>query len=95
MYLDHLRESDDCNLGSLTNCGRYTCEHIRLNRLDLLNWRRLKRQVADDLLRFETSKIRLEQALSSMTDPAQQAKIHHEMAAIETTVLRWRDQFGL
>ena len=95
MYLDHLRECVDGNLEALTNCGRYTCGHIRLNRQDLLTWRSLKRQVADDLLRFETAKMRLEQALSSLSDAAQRTTIDDEIKAIELTTLRWRDQFGL
>jgi len=95
MYLDHLRESDNGNLEPLNDCGRYTCEHIRLNRLDLLNWRRLKRQIADDLTRWEDSRMRLEQLLSLTTDPAEKTKILDGIAAIESAVLRSREQFGL
>jgi hypothetical protein len=95
MYEQHLRELDDGTLESLTKCGHYTRDHIRLDRQDLLTWRLLRRQVAEDLPRFETAKARLTQTHSLVTDPTKKSEILEEIAAIESTVLRWRKQFGL
>lgn len=95
MYQQHLRELDDGNLEPLTNCGHYTRDHIRLDRQDLLSWRVLRRQVAEDLTRFETAKVRLAQALSLVTDPTKKNEILEEIATIESTVRRSRGQFGL
>jgi hypothetical protein len=95
MYERHLRELDDGKLESLTNCGQYTRDHIRLDRQDLLSWRLLRRQVAEDLRGFETAKARLTQTLSLVTGPTNKNKILEEIAAIESTVRRSREQFGL
>ena len=52
MYVDHLQEMPDGRLQPLTTCGRYTRDHIRLGRRDLLNWRQLRRQRAQELETF-------------------------------------------
>lgn len=93
--MDHLRESANGSVEALTNCGRYTRDHIRLDRRDLVSWRSLRRQVAEDLPRLEAAKIRLEQVLSLTTDPKELNRISEEIATIESTALRWRDQFGI
>jgi hypothetical protein len=95
MYLEHVRESEDGHLEPLTNCGRYTCDHIRLNRADLVSWRRLKLQIAEDLLRFETVKTRLDRMLPLTTDATERSRILTEIATIESTALRLRRQFGM
>ncbi len=49
MYSEHLQEMPDGQLRPLTNCGSYSCEHIRLNRPALLRWRQEKRRMAEQL----------------------------------------------
>jgi hypothetical protein len=95
VYLEHLRESDDGNLEPRTNCGRYTCRHIRLDRPDLLYWRRMRRQVAEDLSRFEAAKTRLARMPWRTADPADRSGIQDEIAAIESMILGSRERFGL
>ena len=95
MYLAHLRELEAGHLETLSNCGRYTRDHIRLDRRDLLSWRLLRREVAEDLQRFEMAKARLREVLSLTTDPTERNRIQAEIATIESTTLRLRYEFGL
>jgi hypothetical protein len=95
MYLVHLSESDDGDLEPRTNCGQYTCRHIRLNRPDLLSWRRLRRQVAEELLRVETANIRIKLGVSQAIDPSERVEILKELEGIESMIRRSREQFGL
>jgi len=40
LYVHHLREREDGAVEGLTDCGRYSSAHIRLDRRDLRTWRR-------------------------------------------------------
>jgi hypothetical protein len=95
MYVEHLRELEDGNLEPLTNCGQYTCGHIRLNRQDLLSWRQLRSQVARDLIKLGATKERLEELLRLAIDLTKKSKILEEIATIESLASRGREQFGL
>lgn len=95
MYSEHLRELEEGTLESLDNCGRYTCDHIRLNRPDLSQWRRLRRQIAIELNQFEAIKETLQRQLARTANPAEVQGISMEVALIETTVKRHRAQLGL
>jgi hypothetical protein len=48
-FVDHLRERDDATLDELTACGTYSNRHIRLDRNELLRWRRLRVEARRDL----------------------------------------------
>src|SRR5580698_9309861 len=39
MYVEHFRETADGVLEAITNCGRFTGDHIRLYRPELVKWR--------------------------------------------------------
>ena len=49
VYETHLKEEDDGSLQCLTTCGKYTYEHLDLDRDDLVNWRRERRLARNDL----------------------------------------------
>lgn len=53
MYIDHFEEGGSGTLTALTRCGEYTAQHIRLNRPDLLRWRRLRQRARADVREWE------------------------------------------
>jgi hypothetical protein len=48
-YEEHFREKADGGLEKLTNCGRYTSDHIRLDRPEVCKWRQSRRQARLDM----------------------------------------------
>lgn len=86
MYVDHLQEMPDGKLQPLTTCGRYTRDHIRLDRRDLLNWRQLRRQRAQELETFARTATRLEALLSGEPDPVKQSQIREEIEALTARI---------
>ena len=65
MYQEHIRETPDGTLNVLTSCGRYTCQHIRLDRPSLMAWRRMKLEKAEERRQLEQLKSMLELELSN------------------------------
>ncbi len=53
IFKEHLREDVLGNLWALTQCGEYTKEHINLNRIELVVWRRERRNLITDILESE------------------------------------------
>ena len=53
LYREHVEERPDGALNPITYPGIYTCEHIRLNRPALTEWRRERRKMARALARKE------------------------------------------
>lgn len=85
MYSEHLQEMPDGKLRALTHCGRYTCDHIRLNRPDLLLSRRDKRRAAVQLRE-------LEQVLrAAERDPA----VREHVGAVALLIAQLRQRYSL
>ena len=85
MYLVHLSERQDGKLDALTDCGRYTRDHIRLERPVLAEWRRTRRTALEEIPVLEAALARLELlALDEIDD----LKKHSSLRQIE--VLRRR-----
>ena len=95
MYVEHFQEMPDGQLQPLNNCGRYTGEHIRLNRRDLLSWRRLKRQMAQDLQTLARAASRLEARFVAELDLGDQSQIREEIKALNDRIDRDRERFSL
>lgn len=86
MYFEHLQEMPDGKLRPLTSCGRYTSDHIRLNRSDLLNWRQLRRQMAQELETFARAASRLETLLVGELDLVKHGQIRKEIEALTARI---------
>ena len=85
----------DCKLQPLNNCGRYTGEHIRLNRRDLLLWRQLRRQMARDLQTLARAASRLEARFAAELDLVEQSQIREEIEALNAHIARVSQRFSL
>lgn len=94
MYLEHLEESQDGKLRTLTNAGDYTCAHIRLNRLDLVAWRQARRSIADDLKVFESLMKNLELISKAAPAPDRPDDLQRQLAALKSTIARLRQQYS-
>jgi hypothetical protein len=86
MYVEHLQEMPDGRLQPLTSCGRYTGEHIRLNRQALLAWRQIRRQMAQELQVLARVASRLEALLAGEADPVKQSQIREEVEALTARI---------
>ena len=95
MYLVHLREMSDGRLEVLSVCGEYTRMHLLLDRPALVSWRRLRRQIADELRTFNSIKERLASLLATETDVAKQREIRNEILTIELAISRSQEGFSL
>lgn len=82
MYEEHLRELQNGSLEALDNCGRYTCDHIRLNRPDLVLWRQWRIEVSRDVRVFKEMQRYLEGRLAFVSDPAEKDVIERTLALI-------------
>jgi hypothetical protein len=95
LYAGHLREMPDGMLQPLTACGRYTRDHIRLERRDLLSWRRLRRQMGQDLLTFARAASRLEALLAAEPDLVVRGQIREEIDTLNDRISRDRQWSSL
>jgi len=95
MYIEHLREQNDCKLEALTQCGEYTRDHLRLNRPDLLRWRSGRRTAAERTRLFKKIKQDFIGLLDSAMDAAVQAEIRKKIEAIEDEISHLRQEFSL
>jgi hypothetical protein len=75
LYSDHLHECENGTLDTVTACGTYSNRHIRLERNELIRWRRLRAEARKDLPQL----IHLLQKLISVADIAGAAE-REEMA---------------
>jgi len=82
MYEEHLRELQNGSLEALDNCGRYTCDHIRLNSPDLVLWRQWRIEVSRDVRVFKEMQRYLEGRLAFVSDPAEKDVIERTLALI-------------
>jgi len=95
MYVEHFQEMPDGRLQPVNNCGRYTGEHIRLNRLNLLSWRQLRRQMAQELRTLAHAADRLEAALAAELDLTSQNQIREEIETLNIHIARVSQRFSL
>jgi len=93
MYVEHLQEMPDGKLQPLTACGRYTRDHIRLDRRDLINWRQLKRQMAQELHILARAVSRLEAQFVADLDRVDQSQIRKEIETLNTQITRVSQRF--
>jgi hypothetical protein len=95
MYVEHFQEMPDGQLQPLNNCGRYTGEHIRLNRRNLLSWRQLRRQMAQDLQILAHAASRLEAGLAAQLSLTNQNQIREEIETLNAHIARVSQRFAL
>jgi len=93
MYLSHLQEGADGRLEALTNCGRYTRDHIRLDRPTLVEWRQARRVVSEKLPTLESALARLREFADSESDPSKREIALQEAAVLEGRIQLDRAQF--
>ncbi len=86
MYVRHLEERQDGTLRVQTNTGRYTCDHIRLNRPALLEWRRARRTIAADLPILQLLKEHLRSALQTAPEPGLHEDLVQQIAALDSMI---------
>jgi hypothetical protein len=91
MYLHHFEQDHESILRPLTNCGHYTNQHIRLNRVDLVAWRREKRQIAEELSVLEAIVENLRRGLKV----ASERDVESDLRALESTMNRLRKEYSL
>jgi hypothetical protein len=87
MYLTHLNEGWKGELQARTNVGSYTCEHIRLNRPALLEWRLESRGIAADLMTLQALRETLASHLQTASELDLQERLSEQIAALDSTIL--------
>lgn len=96
MYVEHLRELDDGKLKELTRCGEYTRDHIRLDRPDLVLWRKLRRKCAEELPKLEALRAQLEVALEKgFDDKSAENEVKQKIAALASSIARDKRRYSL
>ena len=95
MYSEHFDERPDGELHARTNPGAYTCAHIQLNRFALLAWRQSRRRVAEDGRSLDALVRDLRLALTMAPEPELRDDLQLQLAALESTVARLRQQYSL
>jgi hypothetical protein len=68
MYIHHLEEAEGGTLKALTPCGEYTAQHIRLNRPDLVQWRRCRKRAQADVRKWANLRERLQSLLGTSAE---------------------------
>lgn len=94
-YLAHLRETEGGGLQELTPCGAYSNAHIRLDRLELRTWRRLRRQAREDLPLLTGAQETLKRALSMFSGKVVQEDIQNQLTALGRRIEEIRLRFSL
>jgi len=82
-------------LALTTECGRYTIDAIFLNREELVEWRKERRQARRDLtiwLKFQTDLLEEREAAK---DTEAGRKLEKRLAAMDRLVARSRMMYGL
>lgn len=79
VYRDHLREREDGTLECLTPCGKYTHEHLDLDRDERINWRRDRREARVYLAEIDGMIINLQKAkaITGLT-PAEKRRLRRD-----------------
>jgi hypothetical protein len=95
MYVEHFKEMPDGKLQSLNHCGLYTRDHIRLNRPDLLAWRRLKLKQAQDLQTLASAADRLEVLLLAKASHVHQDQIREAITTLKARIAADRQRFDM
>ena len=98
MYAEHFEEMPDGTLLALTNCGRYTGAHIRLNRPGPRNWRRQRRRMAGELQIITHAVSRLEALIAvegGLLKQQQLRQLRIEIETLKDRVARDRERFAL
>lgn len=78
-YLVHLQEKPDGTLDELTPCGDFTNGHIRLDRPELCEWRRQRRQARIDLPKWESFEDTLLHALDVARSVGERVEIEQKI----------------
>jgi len=93
MYSEHLEQLAGGELRPKTSCGAYTCDHIRLNRPDLLQWRQGRTRIGAEIKALES----LVAQLRTMTETVladDRERLRQQVSAVESRVQRLREQYG-
>jgi hypothetical protein len=93
MYLAHFREAADGELEALTNCGKFTGDHIRLYRPTLVKWRQEKRIASEEIAKLETALAQLKDLADGETDFPRRELALQRVAVLERRIQRDREQF--
>jgi hypothetical protein len=93
MYVDHFKETADGGLEALTNCGRFTHDHVRLYRPELVEWRRAKRIASEEVATFEKAVENLKILASRDTNILKRESILQQVAALQRRIQSDREQF--
>jgi hypothetical protein len=93
MYARHLNEGQDGTLQVQTNTGRYTCDHIRLNRPAILEWRRERRRIVAELPILQLLRESLSSALRNATESGLQEDFVRKIEAVDSTIAQLRRCF--
>lgn len=93
MYVTHFREGADGQLEALTNCGRFTDQHIRLYRPSLVRWRQTKRIVSQQLATLANATARLRDVADLEGNYSRREIVLHEVAVLERRIQIDREQF--
>jgi hypothetical protein len=93
-YLHHILETGDGGVQGATPCGAYTTAHIRLNRLDVSKWRRLRAQALADLPLLNNLARSLEQ-LRSVTLGSELQELEGSLGLIRRYIEDSQLRFGI
>ncbi len=84
IYGVHLLEQEDGTLECLTNIGRYTFEHVRLDREDLVDWRRERKKALEDIPVVEKMIKEIANTVAGLVLPARKRKqLNKQMGALD------------
>jgi hypothetical protein len=86
LYVTHLEEAPDGTLRTLTTVGDYTCQHIRLNRSDLLTWRQQRHQIASDLRMLQALREEIKLLLEITPEVVLQDELRQKIAALDSAI---------
>ena len=96
LYTEHLRERENGALQALTVCGIYSSRHIRLDRSELLRWRRLRAEARTDLPRFAGLARFLDSLISLPDTPApKREEIAMQLEAVKRRIEESKRRFSL
>jgi len=95
LYATHVEEASDGTLSVRTRVGDYTCQHIRLNRAELVAWRRGKREAAVRLPVLEALREQLARVLEATTEPTLHREIQQKLAALDAIVASERARYQI
>jgi len=92
-YLAHLLERWDGSLTELTACGEYTNGHIRLDRPDVCEWRRLRQKAREQLSEWRQLE---ESLLRALGFPMfNRAEIEQGIELVRGRIVEMQDRFQI